>query len=152
MNFEFREFVHHSDMYELIRFMYKHIWQVQKGQSKKWTWYTFNFWFDHLHFKKYLNLSHSVKCSVSTQLTYMQKIQYNKASISTTRTNFEITENSLSTLKNDNFASSVIFAIPDFLDFWVSCHFGFLLFWYHFANFTKPTLNLKNFGFCLNLG
>ena len=36
-------------------------------------------------------------------------------------TNFEITENSLSTLKNDNFANSVIFAIPDFLDF-----FGYL--------------------------
>ena len=33
--FEFREFVHHSDMYELFRFMYKYIWQVQKGESKK---------------------------------------------------------------------------------------------------------------------
>ena len=33
--FEFGELVHHSDMYELITFMSKHIWQVQKGETKK---------------------------------------------------------------------------------------------------------------------
>ena len=59
------------------------------------------------------------------------------------------TVKTLFTLKNYNFANSVIFAILDFLDFWVSCHFGFLLLWYHFANFTKPTLILRNFGSCL---
>ena len=31
------------------------------------------------------------------------------------------------TLKTDNFANFVIFAILDFSDFWVSYHFGFLL-------------------------
>ena len=36
-----------------------------------------------LHFEKDLNLLHSAKCSVSTQLTYIQKIQYSKFSIST---------------------------------------------------------------------
>ena len=60
-----------------------------------------------------------------------------------------IAGNHLSTLKNESFANSVIFAIFDFLDFWVSCHFGFLLLCYHFAKFTKPTLILRNFGFCL---
>ena len=70
-----------------------------------------------LHFEKYLNLSHSTKCSVSTQLTCIQKLQYNKVSISTTRTGFEVTENNLSTLKTDNFAKFMIFAILDFLDF-----------------------------------
>ena len=48
-----------------------------------------------LHFEKDLNLLHSAKCSVSTQLTYIQKIQYNKVSISTikdsTRAIFKIT-------------------------------------------------------------
>ena len=76
-----------------------------------------------LYFEKYLNLSHSAKCSVSTQLTYIQKIQYNKVSISTTRTNSEITKNSLSTLKNDNFANSVILAI---LEFFLFRLFGYL--------------------------
>ena len=38
-----------------------------------------------LHFEKYLNLSHSAKCSVSTQMTCVQKIQYNTVSISTTK-------------------------------------------------------------------
>ena len=49
-----------------------------------------------LHFGKDLNLLHSAKCSVSTQLTYIQKIQYNKVSISTikssTRAIFKITK------------------------------------------------------------
>ena len=36
-----------------------------------------------LHFEKDLNLLHSAKCSVSTQLTYIQKIQYSKGAIST---------------------------------------------------------------------
>ena len=48
-----------------------------------------------LHFEKDLNLLHSAKCSVSIQLTYIQKIQYNKVSISTikdsTRAIFKIT-------------------------------------------------------------
>ena len=36
-----------------------------------------------LHFGKDLNLLYSAKCSVSTQLTYIQKIQYSKGAIST---------------------------------------------------------------------
>ena len=37
-----------------------------------------------LHFGKDLSLLHSAKCSVSTQLTYIQKIiQFNKGAIST---------------------------------------------------------------------
>ena len=36
-----------------------------------------------LHFEKDLNLLHSAKCSVSTQLAYIQKIQYSKGAIST---------------------------------------------------------------------
>ena len=36
-----------------------------------------------LHFEKDLNLLHSAKCSVSTQLTYIQKIQFSKDAIST---------------------------------------------------------------------
>ena len=43
MNLNFESWFQFSDMYELIRFMHKHIWQVQKGQIKKGTWYTFNF-------------------------------------------------------------------------------------------------------------
>ena len=37
-----------------------------------------------LHFGKDLSLLHSAKCSISTQLTYIQKIiQFNKGAIST---------------------------------------------------------------------
>ena len=97
--------------------MYKHIWQVQKGKTKNKLGKPLIFDLTTLHFDKYMNLSHSAKCSVSTQLTYIQKIQYNKVSISTTRTGFEINENNFSILKTDNFANFMILAILDFLDF-----------------------------------
>ena len=35
MNLNFESWFQFSDMYELIRFMYKYIWQVQKVQPKK---------------------------------------------------------------------------------------------------------------------
>ena len=35
MNLNFESWFQFSDMYELIRFMYKYIWQVQKVQTKK---------------------------------------------------------------------------------------------------------------------
>ena len=98
-------------MYELIRFMYKHIWQVQKGEPKD------------------LSLLHSAKCSVSTQLTYIQKY-------STTR--FQSVQSRilqrqslkllkyLFTLRIEYFANSEIFCnFLGFLDSWISCHFGF---------------------------
>ena len=65
-------------MYELIRFMYKHIWQVQKGESKNELGTLLIFTFNDFVLWKGLNLLHSAKCSVSTQLTYIPKIQYNK--------------------------------------------------------------------------
>ena len=34
MNLNFESWFQFSDMYELIRFMYKYIWQVQKVQPK----------------------------------------------------------------------------------------------------------------------
>ena len=87
--------------------------RYRKGNQKNELGTLLTFDLTTLYFKKYLNLSHSSKCSVSTQLTYIQQIQYNKVSISTIRTNSAITTNSLSTLRNDNFANSVILAIPD---------------------------------------
>ena len=71
-------------MYELIRFIYIPIWQVQKGEPKNELGELLVFLvLTTLHFEKDLNLLHSAKCSVSTQLTYIQKIQYNKGAIST---------------------------------------------------------------------
>ena len=35
MNLNFESWFQLSDMDELIRFMYKHIWQVQKGETRK---------------------------------------------------------------------------------------------------------------------
>ena len=35
MNLNFESWFQISAMYELIRFMYKHIWQVQKGETRK---------------------------------------------------------------------------------------------------------------------
>ena len=71
-------------MYELIRFIYIHIWQVQKGEPKNELGELLVFSIlTTLHFEKDLNLLHSAKCSVSTQLTYIQKIiQFNKGAIS----------------------------------------------------------------------
>ena len=61
-------------MYELIRFIYIHIWQVQKGEPKNELGELLVFLIlTTLHFEKDLNLLHSAKCSVSTQLTYIQK-------------------------------------------------------------------------------
>ena len=52
-----------------------------------------------LHFEKDLNLLHSAKCSVSTQLTYTQKIiQFSKGAISTIKDFF--TKQSLKIIKN----------------------------------------------------
>ena len=49
------------------------------------------------HFEKDLNLLHSAKCSVSTQLTYMQKIiQFSKGAISTIK---DFTKQSLKSTK-----------------------------------------------------
>ena len=104
-----------------------------------------------LHFEKYLNLSHSAKCSVNTQLTCVQKIQYNKVSISTTRINRSRTDfkvKYLFTLKTDNFANFVIFEILDFfLDFWVSCHFGFLLLLVPLCKFYKTNTDFEKLWF-----
>ena len=43
MNLNFESWFQFSDMYELIRFMYKYIWQVQKTQ--KMNLVTFKFYF-----------------------------------------------------------------------------------------------------------
>ena len=54
--------------------MYIHIWQVQKGEPKNELGELLIFLIlTTLHFEKDLNLLHSAKCSVSTQLTYIQK-------------------------------------------------------------------------------
>ena len=65
--------------------MYIHIWQVQKGEPKNGLGELLEFFIlTTLHFEKNLSLLHSAKCSVSTQLTYIQKIiQFNKGAIST---------------------------------------------------------------------
>ena len=72
-------------MYELFRFIYIHIWQVQKGGPKKWIGELLELLIlTTLHFEKDLSLLHTAKCSVSIQLTYIQKIiQFNKGAIST---------------------------------------------------------------------
>ena len=88
------------------------------------------FTFNHFVFLKGLNLLHSTKCSVSTQLTCLQKIQYNKVSISTTRSmsiQGDTKVKTLFTLKTGNFANFMVFAVLESSDFWISCHFGFLL-------------------------
>ena len=90
-----------------------------------------------LHFGKDLNLLYSAKCSVSTQLTYIQKY-------STTR--FQSVQSRvlqgqslkllkyLFTLKIKYFANSEIFC-----NFWISCHFGFFTtFGTNLQIFTKP--------------
>ena len=69
-------------MYELFRFVYIHIWHIQKGEHKNGLGELLIL--TSLHFEKDLSLLHSAKCSVSTQLTYIQKIiQFNKGAIST---------------------------------------------------------------------
>ena len=85
MNLNLESLFHHSDIYELIRFIYIHIWQVQKGEPKYELGELLVFLIlTTLHFGKDLNLSHSAKCSVSTQLTYIQEIiQFSKGAIST---------------------------------------------------------------------
>ena len=126
--------------------------RYKKGNSKRELGILLIFDLVTLHYEKYLNLSHSAKCSVGTQLTYIQKystIRFQSVQESKLQYKGLPRSKSFLHLKNCNFANSVIFAILDFLDFWVSCHFGFLLLWYHFANFIKPTLILRNFGFCL---
>ena len=61
-------------MYELITFMHIHIWQVQKVNPKNELGELLVFLvLTTLHFEKDLNLLHSAKYSVSTQLTYIQK-------------------------------------------------------------------------------
>ena len=99
-----------------------------------------------LHFGKDLNLLQSAKCSVSTQLTYIQ----NKYSI----TSFQSVQSgilqgqSLKLLKYlltlEYFVNSEIFCnFLGFLDSWISCHFGFFHhFWYQFANFYKTKIGL----------
>ena len=74
MNLNFESWFQFSDMYELIRFMYKYIWQVQKGEPKNELGELLELLIlTTLHFEKDLSLLHSAKCSVSTQLTYIQK-------------------------------------------------------------------------------
>ena len=100
-----------------------------------------------LHFGKDLNFLHSAKCSVSKQLTYIQKIQYNKVSISTikssTRAIFKITKNTFLHLKLNTLPILKYFVIFGFLDF-----FGYLAtlvfyhVWYQFANFDKTKIGL----------
>ena len=45
MNLNVESWFQFSDMYELIRFMYKYIWQEQKVQPKKVILVTFKFYF-----------------------------------------------------------------------------------------------------------
>ena len=100
-------------MYELIRFMYKKVNPKNElGELLIFLLLTT------LHFGKDLNLLHSAKCSVSTQLTYIQKY-------STTR--FQSVQSGvlqgqslkllryLFTLKIEYIANSEIFC--NFLDF-----------------------------------
>ena len=64
-------------------------------------------------------------CKYTIDMCTKNTVDYNKVSISITRTGSEVTENNLSTFKTDNFANFWIFAILDYLDFWVSCNFDF---------------------------
>ena len=45
MNLNFESWFQFCDMYELIRFMYKYIWQVQKSSTQKMNLVTFRFYF-----------------------------------------------------------------------------------------------------------
>ena len=99
-----------------------------------------------LHFEKDLNLLHSAKCSVSTQLTYIQKY-------STTR--FQSVQSKilqgqslkllkyLFTLGIEYFSTLKYFVI--FWDFWSFGYLATLLFhhfWYQLANFYKTKIGL----------
>ena len=103
------------------------------------------FTFNNFILWKGLNLLHSAKCAVSTQLTYMQKIQYNKVLISTTRLMSVQGGTKVKTLftpKTSNFANFMVFAILEFSDFWISCHFGFLLLLVPLCKFYKTNSGL----------
>ena len=132
-------------MYELFRFIFIHIWQVQKGEPKNGLGELLELLIlTTLHFGKDLSLLHSAKCSVSTQLTYIQKIiQFNKAAISTIKV---LQNNILKCTKIHflhlelSFCNSRIFCnFLEFLVSWISCHFGFFTtFGTNLQIFTKP--------------
>ena len=117
MNLNLKSLFHHSDMYELIRFMYKHIYSRYKKVNPKNELGEILL-LTTLHFGKDLNLLHSTKCSISTQLHTYKKY-------STTR--FQSVQSRilqgqslkllkyLFTLKIEYFANSEIFC--NFLDF-----------------------------------
>ena len=97
-----------------------------------------------LHFEKDLNLLHSAKCSVSTQLTYIQK-KYSSTRFHSVQSrilqgqSLELLKY-LFTLRIEYFVNSQIFCnFFGFLVFWISCHFGFFTtFGTNLQIFTKP--------------
>ena len=97
-----------------------------------------------LHFEKDLNLLHSAKCSVSTQLTYIQKIiQFSKGAISTIKefykAIFKMHLNTFLHLELNFFNSRIFCNFLGFLVSWISCHFGFFTtFGTNLQIFTKP--------------
>ena len=77
-----------------------------------------------LHFEKDLSLLHSAKCSVSTQLTYIQKIiQFNKGAISTIK---GFTKQSLKSTKIPFYTWNMFSILEYFVISWNFWSLGYL--------------------------